>query len=100
MLFGTQYVWVMDCYALWFILLYNGNSLAILRLQMRLMCWNVDIVHQNDTHLTNAGYWSGLGKDIHFDLHSRNILQFNHSLHAEFPTPTALPMLPQNVPYY
>jgi hypothetical protein len=26
MLFGQRFVWVMDCYAIWFILSYNGNN--------------------------------------------------------------------------
>jgi hypothetical protein len=35
MLFGTQFVWVTDCYAIQFILSYDGNNPAVLRLQMR-----------------------------------------------------------------
>jgi hypothetical protein len=31
---------------------------------MQLMCWDVDIVHQNDTHLANKDYWLQLDKDI------------------------------------
>jgi hypothetical protein len=54
MLFGQRFVWVTDCYAARFILSYDGNNPAILRLQMRLMCWDVDIVHRNDIHLTDA----------------------------------------------
>jgi hypothetical protein len=44
-LFGTQFVWVTDCYAVRFILSYDGNNPAILWLQMQLMCWDVTIVH-------------------------------------------------------
>ncbi len=36
-LFGTQFVWVTDCHAVWFILSYNSNNPTILWLQMRLM---------------------------------------------------------------
>jgi hypothetical protein len=64
------------------------------------MCWDIDIVHQKDTHLTDVDYWLRLGKDICFDPHFHEYLQFDCSLRAEFPTPTALPMLPQNMPYY
>jgi len=46
MLFGQRFVWTTDCYAIKFILSYDGANPAILRLQMRLMCWDVDIVHQ------------------------------------------------------
>ena len=100
MLFGTRFVWVTDCYAIRFILSYDGNNPAILRLQMRLMCWDVDIVHRNDIHLTDADYWSRLGADICFDPQFKGYLDFNRSLRAEFPAPTDLPMRPENMPYY
>jgi hypothetical protein len=38
--FGQRFVWVTDCYAIKFILSYIGSNTAILRLQMRLMCWD------------------------------------------------------------
>ena len=47
--FGQRFVWVTDCYAIKFILSYEGGNPAILRLQMRLMCWDVDIVHRPDS---------------------------------------------------
>jgi hypothetical protein len=100
MLFGTRFVWATDCYAVRFIILYNGNNPAVLRLQMWQMCWDIDIVHRNNTHLTDVDYWLRLGKDICFDLHFCEYLQFDHSLRAGFPAPTALPMLLQNMPYY
>ena len=65
--FGQRFVWVTDCYAIKFILSYEGGNPAILRLQMRLMCWDVDIVHRPDTELVDADYWSRLGVDIDFD---------------------------------
>ena len=65
--FGQCFVWVTDCYAIKFILSYEGGNPAILRLQMRLMCWDVDIVHCPDSELVNANYWSRLGMDIEFD---------------------------------
>ena len=64
----NSFVWVKDCYAIKFILSYEGGNLAILRLQMRLMCWDVDIVHRPDTKLVDADYWSRLGVDIEFDV--------------------------------
>jgi hypothetical protein len=48
MLFGTGFVWVTDCYAIRFILSYDGNNPAVLWLQMQLMCWDMDIVHHNN----------------------------------------------------
>jgi len=35
---------------------YEGWNPAILRLQMRLMCWDVDIVYQPDTELVDSDY--------------------------------------------
>jgi hypothetical protein len=98
-LFGTQFVWVTDCYAIRFILSYDGNNPAILCLQMRLMCWDVTIVHQNDSHLADADYWSHLGEDICFNPHFQAYLQYV-LLRATYPAPTELPMLPQHMPYY
>jgi hypothetical protein len=65
------------------------------------MRWDVDIVHQNNTHLTDVDNWSQLGKDICFDPHlCKYLLQLDCSLRAEFSAPKTLPMLPQNMPYY
>ncbi len=68
MLFGQCFVWTTDCYAIKFILSYDGANPAILRLQMCLMCWDVDIVHQNDYYIADADYWLQLGADLCFDL--------------------------------
>jgi hypothetical protein len=43
--FGQCFVWTTDCYSIKFILSYDGANPAILCLQMRLMCWDVDIAH-------------------------------------------------------
>ena len=56
--FKQRFVWVTDCYAIKFILSYEGGNPAILRLQMRLMCWDVDIVHRPDVELIDTDYWS------------------------------------------
>ena len=56
--FGQRFVWVTDCYAIKFILSYESGIPAILRLQMRLMCWDVDIVHRPDVELVDVDYWS------------------------------------------
>jgi hypothetical protein len=100
MLFGTRFVWVTDCYAIRFILSYDGNNPAVLWLQMRLMCWDVDIVHRNNIHLTDADYWSHLGADICYDPLFKSYLDFDRGLRQKFPVPTKLPMLPVNMPYY
>ncbi len=65
--FGQRFVWVKDCYAVKFLLSYEGSNPVILCLQMRLMCWDVDIIHRPDSELVNADYWSHLGANINFD---------------------------------
>ncbi len=100
MLFGQRFVWVTDCYAIKFILSYKGGNSVILRLQMRLMCWDVDIVHQPDTELVNADYWSRLGVDLDFDLLLRGYLAYALERRKSNPPPTKLPMRPKNMPYY
>ncbi len=62
MLFGQRFVWTTDCCAIKFIFSYDGANPAILHLQMRLMCWDADIVHQNDHYIvtqTIGPYWAG-----------------------------------------
>ncbi len=100
MLFGTWFVWATNCYAIRFILSYDGNNLAVLHLQMHLMCWDVDIIHGNDTYLTNADFWSHLGADICYNPLFKLYLNFDRRLCEKFPAPTELPMLPENMPYY
>jgi hypothetical protein len=63
-IFDQSFVWITDCHAIKFILFYEGGNPAILHLQMRLMCWDVDIVYQPDTELIN---WSRLDVDLDFD---------------------------------
>jgi hypothetical protein len=67
---------------------------------MRLMCWDVDIIHRNDTHLTDADYWSCLGADICYNPLFKSYLNSDQGLRENFPAPSALPMLPENMPYY
>jgi hypothetical protein len=56
--FGQRFVWVMDCYAVKFLLSYEGGNPAIFHLQMHQMCWDVDIIHRPDYELVDANYWS------------------------------------------
>ncbi len=100
MCFGHQFVWVTDCYAVKFILSDDGSNSAILQLQMCLMCWDVDIVHQANNFLVDADYWSCLNADLCYNPTFRKYLQFVSSFHAMHPPPTDLPMQPKNMPYY
>ena len=54
---GMRFTWGTDCFGLKFILTYDGTNPALLRLQMRFMCWDMDIVHRNDRYLVDANYW-------------------------------------------
>jgi hypothetical protein len=64
------------------------------------MCWDVDIVHNPDTELVNADYWSRLGVDLYFDPLFHEYLEFTPQLQKFHPAPTDLPMQPENMPYY
>jgi hypothetical protein len=67
---------------------------------MRLMCWDVDIVHRPDSELVDADYWSRLGIDLDFDPLLRGYLAYALACHRSNPPPTDLPMRPENMPYY
>ncbi len=100
MCFGRRFVWVTNCYAAKFILLYDGSNPAILRLQMRLMCWDVDIVHRTNKFLVDADYWSRLNANLCYNPTFCEYLQFVSSFCVTHPPPTAIPMQPENMPYY
>ena len=55
MCFGQRFTWTTDCHTVKSILSYDGRNPAILCLQMRFMCWDMDIEHHNDIHLANVG---------------------------------------------
>jgi hypothetical protein len=76
MLFGQRFVWVKDCHAAKFVLSYKGTNLVFLRLQMRLMCWEVDIVHHPDSESLNTDYWSRLGANMEYNSLLCNYLEF------------------------
>ncbi len=100
MLFGQDFVWITNCYEIHFILSYDGANHAILRLQMLLMCWDVDIVHQNDSYIMDADYWLHLGANLSFNPLFKTYLDLNRSLCLESPAPYSFPMKPENMPYY
>jgi hypothetical protein len=99
-LFGQQFVWVTNCYAIKFIFSYDGANHAILRLQMRLMGWDVNIIHRNDHCITDADYWSPLGADLCFDPLFKTYLDIMRMLRIKNPPPTLFPMKPKNMPHY
>jgi hypothetical protein len=99
-LFSQRFMWVTDCYAIRFILSYNSANHVILCLQMRLMGWDVDMVHRNDHYITDADYWSRLGANLCFDPLFKTYLELTRSLCLANPAPSLFPMKPKNMPYY
>jgi hypothetical protein len=67
---------------------------------MRLMCWDVNIVHRPDSELVDADYWSRLGANLNFDPLFCRYLELTHHLRWSLPAPTDLPMHPENMPYF
>ena len=57
-------------------------------------------MHQPDTKLVYADYWSQLGANLNFDPLHRKYLELKHQLRQSKPAPTDLPMRPENMPYY
>jgi hypothetical protein len=100
MCYGQCLGWVTDCYAAKFILSYYGAIQAILRLQMQLVGWDVDIVHQHNDHLVDADYWSCLDCDLCYDPSFCNYLHFVKSFCTKRPPPTEIPINAKHMPYY
>ncbi len=100
MCYGQRFVWVTDCYAVKFILSYNGANQAILCLKMHLMGWDVYIVHRTNDHLVDADYWSRLESNLCYDPSFRQYLHLVLELCCMHPLPTDLPMQAKNMPYY
>jgi len=64
------------------------------------MCWDMDIEHRNDTFLGDADYWSRLSADLCFDPLLKTYIKQVNSFRQRSPSPTALPPLPENMPYF
>jgi hypothetical protein len=93
-------MWVTDCYAVKFILSYDGANQDVLCLQTRLMGWDVDIVHRTNNYLVNADYWSRLVSNLCYDPSFRKYLHIIGDLRKAHPPPTSLPMKAEHMPYY
>eukprot|EP00956_Cyclotella_meneghiniana_P037713 scaffold143282_cov76-Cyclotella_meneghiniana.AAC.4 len=97
---GMQFTWLTDCYALRFVMSYDGNNPAVLRLQMRLMCWDMVIVHRPGTEMTAADYLSRLGADLCFDPLLKDYIERVSQFKLSNRPISTLPMLPANMPGY
>ena len=100
MCFGQPFIWVTDCYAIMYILSYQGGNPAVLRLQMRLMCWHMEIVNRADIYNVDADYWSRLDADLCYDPLLRRYNKLTSSLRTRHPPADSLPIRPENMPYY
>jgi hypothetical protein len=100
MAFSQRFVCVTDCYALKFILSYDGKNPALLRLQMRFMCWDMVIEHRNDHCLVDADYFSCVGADLCYDPLLRDYIQQVAALRRRSPAPTELPIADEHQPYF
>jgi hypothetical protein len=100
MCYGCRFVWVTDCYAVKFILSYDGPNQSVLHLQMRLMGWDIDIVHRTNDYLVDADYWSCLDADLCYDPSFCQYLHLVADLRRTHPSPHGLPMREENIPYY
>jgi hypothetical protein len=100
MCYGRRFVWVTDCYAVKFIMSYDGANQAILRLQMQLMGWDVDIVHRRNDHLVDADYWLRLDANLCYDPSFWTYLCLVDSFRITHPAPSEVPMLPDHMPYF
>ena len=98
MCFGQRFTWITDCYAVKFIYSYDGANPAVRRLQMRLMCWDLDVIHRTNDHLVDADYWSRLGEDMCFDPLLRDYIQRAIAIRKDNEPTEQLPMLPENMP--
>jgi hypothetical protein len=100
MCYGRRFVWVMDCYAMKFILSYDGANQAILRLQMHLIGWDVDILHCRNDHLEDAKYWSCFDCDLCYDPSFLSYLHLVELFRQTHPAPTKIPIDTEHMPYY
>jgi hypothetical protein len=100
MCYGQKFVWVTDCYAIKFILSYSGGNPAVLRLQMRLMGWDMDAIHWPDKDLVDTDYWLHLDANLcHYPL-LQQYQRLTYALKRDHPLPTALPIDTRNMPYF
>jgi hypothetical protein len=75
----------------------EGANHTVLCLQMDLMCWNVDIDHQNDRYITDVDYWLQLGTKLCFDPLFKAYLDLTRTLCLKNLLPTSFPMKPEHM---
>ncbi len=67
---------------------------------MHFMCWDMEIEHRNDDWLTDADYFSRLGANLCYDPLLYDYIEQVNALRQKNPSPSKLPMEPENMPYF
>ncbi len=84
-----------------FLLFYDGGNQAFQCLQMRIMGWDVNIVHLANDYLIDAGYWSrGLDSGLCYDPTLKEYIWLISTIRLQSTSLSDLPILPRNMPYY
>ena len=96
---GSRFTNISDCYSMKFVLTYEGNNSVILRLQMRLMLWPIDIVHRTRDFNVDSDYMSKLALDTRFDPLLQKYLLTAGEFRQKFPPPSG-EMTPDMLPGY
>ena len=64
---GTEFTVITDCFAIKWLMFYQGQNPAILRLRMELMMWAFKITHRNSKWVQNADWSSKTNQTFHID---------------------------------
>ena len=96
---GCRFTNISDCYSLKFVMSYEGNNPVVLRMQMRLMLQNMDIVHRTRDFNVDSDYMSKLATDTRFDPLLQKYLLAAGELRRKYPPPTG-EMTPEMMPGY
>ena len=98
-LWGTRFTSITDCYALRFILSYDGPNAVLLRLQMRIQLWALDLYHRPADRLITPDYLSRFGASLCYDELSRTYLNKTVNFRENYPAASGT-LLPENMPGY
>jgi hypothetical protein len=64
------------------------------------MGWDIDIIHRTNNYLTDADYWSTLDSNLCYDPTFEDFIRLVSTLQWQSKSPSDLPILPRNIPYY
>ena len=91
---------ISDCYSIKYLMGYEGKNPVILRLQLRLMLWPVDIVHRTRDFNVDSNYMSKLALDTRHDPLLKLYLERASDLRNKYPALGGKVILPENMPGY